>query len=201
MFDLFLEGIESIKLACSLILLIPALGIAFLGKRRVWLVPAWIITVSVVFWARFTALFDVLPSGVLHIASGVALGLLAVVALAKNKLQTDVAATVGVAFVAAWTWQPCVGAELGDQILNRIRDTPPIGLLTPTLVYLTGLFVPLILLAALDVAWPKLGDRLDKPAVRKTGLGVVFLVGALVAGTLFDDLASELLRHSTPIGV
>ena len=64
-------------------------------------------------------------------------------------------------------------------------------------MYLTGLFVPLILLAALDIAWPKFGEVLDKPGVRKTGLGVVFLVGALVSATVFDDAASLLLEHSS----
>ena len=47
------EGIESITLACSLVLLIPALGIVMLGRRRSWLVPIWILSVALMSWLRF----------------------------------------------------------------------------------------------------------------------------------------------------
>ena len=73
--DVLAEGIESIKLACSLVLLIPAVGIALMGRRRIWLVPAWILTVSLIAWLRFTGWWTPLPSGVGHVVVG--LGLLA----------------------------------------------------------------------------------------------------------------------------
>lgn len=193
--DLFAEGIESLKLACSLVLLMPAIGIALLGRRRVWLVPTWIVTVSVVAWLRFSGQWDPFPEGIAYIATGVALIAATALAWKRDDLRTDIAATAGVAFVAAWTWVPCVGRELGD-ILNNARAEPWAELI-PTVVYMTGLFVPLIVFAALGVAVPRLGDWGDKPAVRMTGLVVVAAIGGLVATTLFDDLAGELFRRSS----
>jgi len=189
------EGIESIKLACSLVLLIPALGIALMGRRRVWLVPAWIATVALIAWLRFTGWFTPLASGAGHVIAGVILVGLAALAWKRNHLATDMAATVGVAFIAGWTWIPCVGSELGE-ILNNAR-AEPWSELFPTILFIVGIFVPLILISALEIAWPKFGDLIERPALRTAGLGVVALVGGLVAVTLFDDLASELARRSS----
>jgi len=193
--DLFAEGIESLKLACSLVLLIPALGITLLGRRRIWLIPAWIVSVSLIAWLRFTGWWSPLPSGPGHILAGVVLAGLAALAWKRDRLETDVAATVMTAFIAGWTWIPCVGRELAD-ILNNAR-AEPWAELVPTFVYLFGLFVPLVVFAALQVAWPKFGDLIERESVRSAGLAIVFLVGTLVAVTLFDDLASELAERSS----
>ncbi len=191
----FAEGIESIKLACSLVLLIPALGVVLLGRRRAWLVPTWIATVALIAWLRFTGWFTPLASGLGHVLAGVVLVGLAVLARKRDDLATDAVATAGVAFIAGWTWIPCAGSELGD-ILNNARPEPWAELI-PTVLFVVGLFVPLILIAALEVAWPRLGELLERPALRTTGLAIIALVGGLVAVTLFDDLASELARRSS----
>jgi len=189
------EGIESLKLACSLVLLIPALGVALMGRRRVWLVPVWIITASLIAWLRFTGWFTPLASGAGHVIAGLALLGLALAAWKRNQLSTDIAATAAVAFLAGWTWIPCVGRELGE-ILNNAR-AEPWSELGPTFLYMLGLFVPLVIIAALEVAWPKFGEISDHPRVRTVGLGVIAMVGGLVAVTLFDDLANELARRSS----
>jgi cytochrome c biogenesis protein CcdA len=193
--DLLAEGVESLKLACSLVLLVPALGVMLLGRRRLWLVPTWIITVSLIAWLRFTGWWTPLPSGIAHIAAGFGLAGLAVLAWKRNDLVSDIAATAGVAFIAGWTWIPCVGRELAD-ILNNAR-AEPWAELAPTFIYLLGLFLPVVLFAALQVAWPKFGEVIELEWLRTAGLTIIFAVGALVAVTLFDDLASELAERSS----
>lgn len=192
---IFAEGIESLKLACSLVLLVPALGVILMGRRRVWLVPAWIITVSLIAWLRFTGWWTPLPSGPGHIVVGIALLALAVLAWRNDSLVSDLAATVAVAFLAGWTWIPCVGRELAD-ILNNAR-AEPWAQLVPTFLYMLGIFIPLVAIAALQVAWPQFGKISDTSKVRTVGLSIVALVGGLVAVTLFDDLASELAQRSS----
>lgn len=189
------EGIESLKLACSLVLLVPALGVSLLGRRRSWLVPAWILTVTLVAWLRFTGWWTPFASGLGHIAAGSALLGLIVAAWRLDRVEADLAATVTAALLAGWTWVPCVGRELGE-VLNNAR-AEPWAELVPTSLYMTGLFVPFVLLAALDVAWPRFGELTDRPGLRSTGLAIVGIVGGLVAITLFDDLAGELARRSS----
>ena len=193
--NILAEGIESLKLACSLVLLIPALGVVLMGRRRVWLVPMWIITTTLIAWLRFTGWFDPVASGAAHVAAGIALLGLAAVAWKRDELATDIAATGSVAFLAGWTWIPCVGRELGE-IVNNAR-AQPWAELVPTFFYMLGLFIPLVIIAALQVAWPRFGDIGDNPKIRAVGLGIVALVGGLVAVTLFDDLAGELARRSS----
>jgi len=191
------EGIESITLACSLVLLIPALGIVMLGRRRSWLVPIWILSVALMSWLRFVGWWGIEASGFWHIVSGLALVGLVAVASKRDDLVSDVGATVLAGLVATWTWVPCVGRELGD-ILNNARDDPWAEL-GPTVLYTVGLFVPLILLAALGVALPEVSARAERVSVRRVGLGIIALVGGLVMVTLFDDLAGELARRSSPL--
>ena len=192
--DLFAEGVESLKLACSLVLLIPAVAIVLLGRRRAWLVPTWIASVTLIAWLRFIGWWSPPPGGLVHVGAGLALVAAIVVAWKRNTAATDVTATVGVAFLAGWTWIPCVGRELGG-ILNDARAQPLVEL-GPTAIYLFGLFLPLVLIAAAAVAWPKLGTVLDSRNARSAGLGIMFVVAGLVSVTLFDDLAGELARRS-----
>lgn len=189
------EGIESIKLACTLVLLIPALGIILFGRRRAVLVPIWISTVAVIAWLRFVGWFDLAPSGVIHIAAGFVLVGLAIAAWKRDDIATDAATTALAAVIATWTWVPCVGRELGE-ILNNARSAPW-SQLGPTVLFVIGTFLPMILIAALGVAVPQLSERVDRPPVRMVGLGIIFLVGALVCVQLFDDLAGELARRSS----
>ena len=191
----FAEGIESIRLACSLVLLIPALGIVLMGRRRNVLVPVWIVTATIVAWLRFTGWWGLEASGVWHVLSGIVLVALAALAWRRDDAPTDAAVTALAATIATWTWVPCVGRHLGD-ILNAARSEPWAQLL-PTVAFVVGLFVPLVVLAALEVAAPKLAERIEHRNVRAVGLGIVVLVGALVSVTLFDDLAGELARRSS----
>lgn len=192
---IFAEGIESLKLACSLVLLVPALGVALMGRRRVWLVPAWIVTVTLITWLGFARWWSLRDTGFWHVLAGVILVALVALAWNRDALGTDLAATVVAAFLAGWTWDPCVGSELGDIITSA--PFRPWSQLGPSLLYFGGLFIPLILLASIEVAVPKLGDWISHPSVRNAGLSIVMLVGALVSITLFDDLASELARRSS----
>ena len=191
----FAEGIESIRLACSLVLLIPALGIVLMGRRRNLLVPVWVATAAIVAWLRFTGWWGLESSGPWHVLAGVVLVGLAGVAWKRDDAVTDVGVTALAATIATWTWVPCVGRHLGD-ILNAARSEPW-GQLFPTVAFVLGLFVPMIVLAAFGVAAPKLADRLEHDNVRAVGLAIVILVGGLVAVTLFDDLAGELARRSS----
>lgn len=193
--NIFFEGIESLKLACSLVLLVPAIGVALLGARTRWLAPLWVLVVSVVAWLRFATWWNLAPEGFVHSAAGAVVVGLAVAAWRFDRWPWDAAATAGVAVVAAWTWVPCVGEHLGD-ILNNARRSPWPEL-APTFGYLTGLFVPLLLLAALPVAVPQIASVLHRPSVRLAGLAIIALIGVLVTITLFDDLAGELARRSS----
>ncbi|MEM7091575.1 MAG: hypothetical protein AAF567_01125 [Actinomycetota bacterium] len=191
----FAEGIESIRLACSLVLLIPALGIVLFGRRRRVLVPTWIATMTLVAWLRFVGWWELEPSGFLHVLAGIVLLGLAIAAWQRDDTATDVATTALAATIAAWTWVPCVGRHLGE-ILNAAR-AEPWRQLPPTVAFMVGLSIPLVVLAALDVAAPQLGERLDHRFVRIGGLAIVAVVGGLVSVTLFDDLAGELARRSS----
>ena len=90
---------------------------------------------------------------------------------------------------------PCVGRELGD-VLNAARSEPW-GELAPTTVYMIGLFLPLIVFVALDVAFPQVGEVIELTWIRMIGLTIVLAVGVLVAITLFDNLAGELAGRSS----
>ncbi|MBT6444789.1 MAG: hypothetical protein HOK58_07345, partial [Acidimicrobiaceae bacterium] len=146
-------------------------------------------------WLRFTGWWTPLPSGVGHVVVGLGLLALTVLAWRTDTMISDLATTVVVAFLAGWTWIPCVGRELGD-VLNNAR-AEPWSELVRTFVYMLGIFIPLVVITALQVAWPTFGDISDHPRVRTIGLSVVALVGGLVAVTLFDDLASELAQRSS----
>lgn len=196
MIDLLLEGIESLKLACSIILLVPAAGIMLTGRRHVPLLTGvWIVTVTAVAWVRFAGWWVTPATNVGHLSLGVITAAIGIAAWKRPHIALDIGATIALALLATWAWVPCVGRELG-KILNEARFEP-LGQLGPTAVYFIGLFLILIVLAALPVLIPSIGKLLDRDTVHRAGLAIIIAVGVLAAVTLLDDLAGELARRSS----
>lgn len=194
--QLLLEGIESLKLACSIILLVPAIGIFLTGRRHAPLLTAvWITTVVIVAWVRFATWWVTPATHAGHLVLGLLTAAIGLAAWKRPNLALDLAATIALAVLATWAWVPCVGRELGE-ILNEARFSPW-GELGPTAIYFVGLFLVLIVLAAIPVLIPTIGNLLDRVAVHRTGLTIIIAVGLLASVTLLDDLAGELARRSS----
>jgi len=194
--QLLLEGIESLKLACSIILLVPAVGILLTGRRRVPVIAAvWLATVTLVAWVRFAGWWVTPATNIGHLALGLVTAALGLAAWKRPHFAWDLAATISLALLATWAWVPCVGRELGA-VLNEARFSPW-GELVPTAIYFVGLFIVLIVLAALPTLVPALSRALDTDITHRTGLAIVILVGLLASVTLLDDLAGELARRSS----
>lgn len=190
------EGIESLRLPCSWVLLIPGIATVVFGRRRTPLVVAGFAAAAMlVAWLRFAGWWFATPHGLTQVLLGLAIIGAAVIAWRADTAITDVTVAGVAGLAAVWTWIPCVGPELGE-ILNGSRDEPfqHIG---GTVAFLAGQFLPFILLAAIGVVWPTLHKRLDHRAVIGVGTTLLVIVGLLFVTTLFDDIASELARRST----
>lgn len=196
MFASLIEGVESLRLPCSWVLLIPAIAVTVFGRRRTPLVvSAFVAAAMLVAWLRFAGWWFATPHGAVQIGLGAAIVLSAVLAWRNDTGLFD-ALVAGVAgLAAAWTWIPCVGPELGET-LNGAR-TAPFEHIGGTVAFLAGQFLPFILVAAAGVLAPRLHDRLDNRNVIGFGALLLVVVGLLFVTTLFDDIASELARRST----
>lgn len=192
----FLEGIESLRLPCSWVLLIPGIAVLVFGRRRTPLVvAAFIVAAILVAWLRFAGWWFSTPQGGVQVVLGVAIVAGAGLAWRKDTGIYDAAVATVAGLAAAWTWIPCVGPELGE-ILNGSR-TEPFQHIGGTVAFLLGQFLPFILIAAIGVVWPQLTRRLEHRGIVAVGALLLMLVGVLFITTLFDDLASELARRST----
>ncbi len=194
------EGIESITLVCSIVLFLPALGALLLGRRPGLLTATWIMTGWLMAIARFALVWTEPATGARHSLTGLLLVGLAWAAWQDGstynvRVAIDIALVAMTSALVTWTWVPCVGSELGN-IINGAR-TDPWPQVLPTLLFMTGLFLPMIAIAAATNAWPKLADIIDRWYVRRAGIALIALVGALVAVTLYDDVAAELARRSS----
>jgi cytochrome c biogenesis protein CcdA len=196
MFNLLAEGIESLRLPCSWVLLIPAIGLAIYGRRRSALIlGSYVLAAAVIAFLRFGGWWFATPSSAVQIPLGLALLGILYVGWRADRAPTDVAMGAASGVVAAWSWIPCVGPRLGD-LLNAARSEPW-GQLGGTFAYLAGLLIPFFIIAALDSLFPEFRERLDRPAIVGVGMVLLAIFGAAVATTIFDDIASELARRST----
>ncbi len=194
--DLVLEGIDSLRLPCSWVLVIPGIAITVFGRRRTLLVVAsFALAATMVAWLRFAGWWFSVPQGAVQVIIGLTIMVSAAVAWRADAGLYDglVAAIVGVA--AAWTWIPCVGPHLGE-VINGSRDEP-LAHIAGTAAFSSGLFLPFILIAALGLVAPRLDQRLENRAIITVGAALLAIVGLLFVTTLFDDIASELARRST----
>ncbi len=192
----FLEGVEAITLTCSLVLFAPGIGALLLGRgRRSAHIAAWIVAAWLMAWIRFSRWWTPLPGGWLHVAAGLSLIALAAAAWRTDRTQVDIALVALASALVTWTWVPCVGPELGS-ILNNAPNEPWQQLL-PTLWWLLGIYLPMVVVGALVIAAPGTINYFDRRSVRIVGMSIIAIVGLLVAIRLYDDLASELARRSS----
>ena len=195
MIDTLLEGVESLRLPCSWVLLIPAAAITIFGRRRTPLVTSVFVAVAtLIAWVRFAGWWFETPRGFVQIALGLIVMAAAAIAWKLDRGISDAATSAITAVVAVWAWIPCVGPELAD-ILNGARREP-LAHLGGTVAFFLGLLLPFISIAAAGVAFPKLQEKLAHRAIISTGAIVLGLVGLLFVTTLYDDLASALFRIS-----
>lgn len=195
MINTLLEGVESLRLPCSWVLLIPAAAITVFGRRRTPLVISVFVAVAALLaWVRFAGWWFETPRGAIQIALGFAMMLAAGIAWKLDRGIADVATSAFVAVVAVWAWIPCVGPELGE-ILNGSRREP-FAHIGGTIAFMVGLLLPFILVAALGVVFPKMQEKLSHRAVVTGGAILLAVVGLLFVTTLYDDLSSALFRIS-----
>ena len=194
----FLEGVGAIGVACTLVMLVPAVALVLVARKaRLTVAVFYALGAALLTWARAAGHWQVELSGAaVPVAAVLAAG--AFVFAYRAKRPASLSATgagVVAGALAGWLWRPCVGPKLGD-ILNTV-DTEGVRTLGMMLVYMLGALLPALLLAVLPHALPGTKRFLDRlPAVAVGGA-----VGAAYAITLatgrYDDLIGELYRIAT----
>lgn len=193
-----LEGVESITLWCSMVVLLPTVVLVLVAPAgRVWLVGAAISATSTMMWARAGRLWEFETDGAVRVLVGGAVVATFVLAFRRDRPAVPMSVALGAVSgaIAGWLWQPCVGEHLAE-VLNRAetdRATSLIGMHA----YVIGLSIPAILLAALPHAWPRANAVLAHRAVRSAGLVAALVYGATVTVGWYDDVVSELFRLSS----
>lgn len=194
----FLEGVESIGLWCSLVVILPmAVTVLATSGRRAWLVGGAIGGTATMMWARAGRLWDFEPDGMARWPLGVAIIVVFVAIYRPVPGGPPVGIGLGLVAgaIAGWLWQPCVGEHFA-QVLNR-AETERLTSLVAMHAYVVGLSLPAILLAALPPAWPRSAALLGHRRVRQAALATALVYGLSVAAGWYDDLVSELFRWSS----
>lgn len=195
MFGLLTEGIESLRLPCTWVLLIPGAAVVLFGRRRTPLVVAsFIAAATAIVWLRWGGNWFEVPSGAVQVAVGLTIMAGAAIAWKLDSGVTD-AVSAGVTGAAAgWAWIPCVGPELGN-LLNSDWSNSFVKI-PDVVAFMAGQFLPFVLIAAAGVLAPTLSEKLEHRSVVTVGAIVVGLIGLAFVTQQFDNIASELARQS-----
>jgi len=195
--DAFVEGVRSLGQVCHLVILAPVALTIVAARGRWYAVVGAVSGVVLGGWLfvtnRFGAITDLelRVSALMLIALVLPLGFPGI--LRRNRPSwarrlgraiqspvgtTAITAAVGV-LVVQW-WRPCVGVELGAILTNAPDD--PVGELLPTIGFMVGICVPLVVLGLIYALW--------KPTARTAR--VVGRVGAAsAAGLAVSVLAGQ----------
>lgn len=204
----FLEGVESITLACTIIILLPVLALAMAARRgRPQIVGAYLVGASMLMWGRAARIWEVESTGTIAVAIGAAIAAsFVLVATTPDQTTRRIAALrlpamglVGGA-IAGWLWEPCVGEQFAE-ILNNADANQGFGTRLQSfalmLVYVAGTLLPAILFAAVAYAAPRTEAGLHHRVVRATGLGLGLIYAVTVSAGWYSDLVAELFRISS----
>ncbi|CAN5769049.1 hypothetical protein BH24ACT15_BH24ACT15_24590 [soil metagenome] len=195
MTEILFEGIRASIEPCSLALLLPALGATVLGRRRAGVVAVvvWLIA-GCLAWAQAAVLLSIPARGPIgaFLATAAVTGAVLLwrqghrsrAGHGPDILSSVWLAIAGAALIggaAGLLWRPCVGPELGT-ILSAAPGQP-FAQLIPLMIYLAGL-----LLAAIAVAALTYSSRIAARAIMSmpvqigalipiVGLAVILLTG------------------------
>ena len=191
----FLEGAAAIGVACTLVMLVPAVALVLVSRKaRLTVALFYALGATLLTWARAAGHWEVELSGAAApVAAVLVAGAFVLAFRAKGPLSlaaTGAGAVAGA--LAGWLWRPCVGPRLGD-ILNTV-DTEGARTLGMMLVYMLGALLPALLLAVLPHALPSTKRFLDRLPVVVVGGAVGAAYAITLATGRYDDLIGELYR-------
>jgi len=198
--ETFAEGVRSVGRPCSLVVVVPPVGVVLAGRGR-WPVVAGTLTGGILGGWLFAGGWLVLEDREVRLSAGLVLVAIAVIGLGGRtpwpRLLTAPAtraAAAGVASVVAvlW-WRPCVGDRLGRVLTTFPED--PWGQLAPMAAFVLGLLLPVGVAAALV-------GTLDRHPRFLTGAGLVGAMGVSVLASAVlvgahEQLVSQLVRWTT----
>ena len=196
--DTFLEGVDAIGVACTLVMLVPAVALVLVARKaRLTVALLYVVGAALLTWARAAGHWNVELSGAaVPVAAVLAAGVFVIAYLAKGPLSlsaTGAGAAAGA--LAGWLWRPCVGPKLGEILDNT--DTEAARTLGLMLVYMAGALLPALLLAVLPHAVPATKRFLDRLPVAAVGGAVGAAYAITLATGRYDDLVGELYRIAT----
>ena len=194
----FLEGVESISLPCTLIILLPLVALLFAAKaHRLFTVIAYLTATSVMMWARAGRLWDIESTGAVTLVITAAIvGSFALV-VTRAEIRPGRVALAGLLAggIAGWLWEPCVGTQFGE-ILNN-AETDRLSTLALMHIYVAGTLLPAVLFAVVPHAAPTTKRLLHHRHLRSVGVTLGLVYASTVAIGRYDDLVAELVRISS----
>ena len=196
--DTFLEGVGAIGVACTLVMLVPAVALVLVARKaRLTVALLYVMGAALLTWARAAGHWDVELSGAaVPVAAVLAAGVFVIAYLAKGPLSlSSTGAGAAAGALAGWLWRPCVGPKLGEILDNT--DTEAARTLGLMLVYMLGALLPALLLAVLPHAVPATKRFLDRLPVAAVGGAVGAAYAITLATGRYDDLIGELYRIAT----
>ena len=190
-----LEGVGAIGVACTLVMLVPAVALVLVARKaRLTVALLYAVGAALLTWARAAGHWNVeLRGAAVPVAAVLAAGVFVIAYLAKGPLSlsaTGAGAAAGA--LAGWLWRPCVGPKLGEILDNT--DTEAARTLGLMLVYMAGALLPALLLAVLPHAVPATKRFLDRLPVTAVGGAVGAAYAITLATGRYDDLVGELYR-------
>ena len=194
----FLEGVGAIGVACTLVMLVPAVALVLVARRaRLTVALVYVMGTALLTWARAAGHWDAELSGAaVPVAAVLAAAVFVLAFRAKGPLSllaTGAGAVAGA--LAGWLWRPCVGPKLGEILSNTDAEAArTLGLM---LVYMLGALLPALLLAVLPHALPATKRFLDRLPVAAAGGAVGAAYAVTLATGRYDDLVGELYRIAT----
>lgn len=177
----FVEGATQALLPCSWTLLIPAFAIGLATRRSQILgtfagVAVMAIWVAVAGWL----LPPLWIAGIAFLAGGVLWW----------RYGATTASAAAVALGAAWSWQPCVGPELGAALTTAQHE--PLAALGGLAAFVVGVVAVGMAAGVLVRRWA--GGRLDR-----VGAVIAGLLGAAMVIGIYPDVASTFARWSVAL--
>ena len=209
MIDAFVEGVQSVRQVCHLVVLAPV-ALTIIAARGRWpAVAGAIVGVVIGGWFFVTNRFGNITDTELRTTATLMILLVTAMAIphlfGEDKpawlqrsgavVQSD--AGVGIAsgavalMVTQW-WRPCVGVELGSILTNGPRD--PWGQLLPSAGFMLGVALPLLVIGLVYAA-ANASDRYTQPLA----WGGAALCGVLGLGVLagqHGEIVAKLFQWS-----